>query len=425
MQEQSDSFNSVGIVGADGVILAASRNFRGFLGARVDSPGSRAALQARQALISPPYVSIAGNLLITLSHPIYSRDGRYRGYIAGSIHLRNESALQELLGRHHYQDGSYLYVVDRDGKLIYHVDPSRLGEDVSHNPVVAAVKQGESGARRLLNTKDVDMLAGYAVVTSSGWGIIAQRPTAVTLEPIQELIWALLGYAAPLAIAFLLAIWWCARMIRAARAAGDNVEHHDVAVAMQRVRSVKAWYFEAERLKHAVIWSFTSLQEKIGKLNLASITDPHRPAQPARHAGRRRANARLGHPLWRDRAGHRPLQERQRYAWPFDRRRGDPAHGADHARMLAPRRRAVPQRRRGIPDAAAGAGLKEAGLVAERLRKRVEARPMPGIGGITVSAGVACWQDFGAEPAQAFAEADAALYAAAGGRNRVVLQGQA
>ena len=53
VQEQSDSFNSVGIVGADGVILAASRNFRGFLGARVDSPGSRAALQARQALISP------------------------------------------------------------------------------------------------------------------------------------------------------------------------------------------------------------------------------------------------------------------------------------------------------------------------------------------------------------------------------------
>ena len=81
----------MGIVGADGVILAASRNFRGFLGARVDSPGSRAALQARQALISPPYVSIAGNLLITLSHPIYSRDGRYRGYIAGSIHLRNEA----------------------------------------------------------------------------------------------------------------------------------------------------------------------------------------------------------------------------------------------------------------------------------------------------------------------------------------------
>ena len=72
-----------------------------------------------------------------------------------------------------------------------------------------------------------------------------------------------------LAIAFLLAIWWCARMISLPLAQlATNVEHHDVAVAM------KAWYFEAERLKHAVIWSFTSLQEKIGKLNLASITDP-------------------------------------------------------------------------------------------------------------------------------------------------------
>ena len=37
VQEQSDSFNSVGIVGADGVILAASRNFRGFLGARAST----------------------------------------------------------------------------------------------------------------------------------------------------------------------------------------------------------------------------------------------------------------------------------------------------------------------------------------------------------------------------------------------------
>ena len=91
------------------------------------------------------------------------------------------------------------------------------------------------------------MLAGYAVVTSSGWGIIAQRPTAVTLEPIQELIWALLGYAAPLAIAFLLAIWWCARMISLPLAQlATNVEHHDV--ARHATRPVgKAWYFEAER----------------------------------------------------------------------------------------------------------------------------------------------------------------------------------
>ena len=217
-------------------------------------PGSRAALQARQALISPPYVSIAGNLLITLSHPIYSRDGRYRGYIAGSIHLRNERPAGTA-GPPPLPGWLYLYVVDRDGKLIYHVDPSRLGEDVSHNPVVAAVKQGESGARRLLNTKDVDMLAGCAVVTSSGWGIIAQRPTAVTLEPIQELIWALLGYAAPgdrfpagdLVVR--------SHDLAAARAAGDQCGTSRCGRRHATRPVGKAWYFEAERLKHAVIWA--------------------------------------------------------------------------------------------------------------------------------------------------------------------------
>ncbi|KAG1244611.1 hypothetical protein G6F65_021703 [Rhizopus arrhizus] len=119
------------------------------------------------------------------------------------------------------------------------------------------------------------MLAGYAAEPISGWGVIAQRPAEVTLQPIHGLIWALIGYAAPLAVAFLLAIWWCARLIsRPLSELATNVEHQDVAVAMQRVQSIKAWYFEAERLKRAVIWSFTALQEKIGKLNLASITDP-------------------------------------------------------------------------------------------------------------------------------------------------------
>jgi len=126
VQEQTDSFNSVGIVSRDGVILATTQNFRNFLGARVDSPGSRAALQARQPVISKPYVSMAGNMLINLSHPIYSNDGRYQGYIAGTIYLRNESALQQLLGKHHYEDGSYLFVVDSDGQLIYHADSTRV-----------------------------------------------------------------------------------------------------------------------------------------------------------------------------------------------------------------------------------------------------------------------------------------------------------
>ena len=157
-----------------------------------------------------------------------------------------------------------------------------------------------------------------------------------------------------------------------------NVEHHDVAVAMQRVRSVKAWYFEAERLKHAVIWSFTSLQEKIGKLNLASITDPltglrnRRGMQDA--VEQMRASAiRYGvialdidhFKNVNDTHGHSTGDEVIRHMAQIMRECSRPAdvlcrNGGEEFLMLLP-----------------GAGLKEAGLVAERLRKRVEAVPCP------------------------------------------------
>lgn len=426
VQEQAENFNSVGVVSHDGVILATTQNFRNFLGTRVDSPGSRAALQARQPLISKPYVSIAGNMLINLSHPIFSNDGRYLGYIAGTIYLRNDSALQDLLGKHHYQDGSYLFVVDGDGQLIYHMDTHRIGENVMRNPVVAAVTHGHAGAQRVVNTKGVDMLAGYAAEPLSGWGIIAQRPAETTLEPIHDLIWALIGYAAPLALAFLLAIWWCARMISLPLSQlATNVEHQDVAVAMQRVQSIKAWYFEAERLKRAVIWSFTSLQEKIGKLNLASITDPltglrnrrgtqdavdHLQASDTPFAvvaldidHFKRVNDTYGHSTGDEviRGMAQLMRECSRPSDILSR------NGGEEFLILLP-----------------GVGAKEAANVAERLRTRMADRQLQGVEGITVSAGVAQWPSCGPDVGLVFQAADAALYAAKQqGRNRVVMHG--
>jgi len=308
--------------------------------------------------------------------------------------------------------------------LIYHMESARIGENVMRNPVVASVTQGRAGAQRVVNTKGVDMLAGYAAEPLSGWGIIAQRPAEKTLEPIHELIWALIGYAAPLALAFLLAIWWCARMISLPLSQlATNVEHQDVAVAMQRVQSVKAWYFEAERLKRAVIWSFTSLQEKIGKLNLASITDPltglrnRRGTQDAVEQLQasdtpfavvaldidhfKRVNDTYGHTTGDEviRGMAQLMRDCSRPSDILSR------NGGEEFLILLP-----------------GVGTKEAANVAERLRKHMAGRRLHGVDGITVSAGVAQWPSAGAEVSQVFQAADAALYAAKEqGRNRVVV----
>ncbi len=423
LQEQTDSFNTVAIIRADGLMLAASKGIRNFEGSKVDNAGSRMALQTRKPLISKPYVSVAGNLLINVSYPIHSDSGVYLGYVSGTIYLRNEGALHNLLGKHPYQDGSYLYVVDSDGRLIYHVDNERVGEDVTANPVVAAVIRGQDGAQRLINTHGVDMLAGYAHVPRSGWGVIAQRPAAATLEPLYDLVWALIRYAAPFALAFLLAIWWCARKIsQPLSQLATNVEHQDMAVAMQRVRSVRAWYFEAQRLKRAVIRSYTNLQDQIGKLNHASITDPLTGLRNRRGINDavdslqasdtpfavialdidhfKRVNDTLGHT-----AGDAVIQAVAQLMRDCSRPSDILGRsGGEEFLILLP-----------------GVGIREAASMAERLRKKMETRRLGGALGITVSAGVAQWRSRGQDVETVFQDADAALYAAKQmGRNRVV-----
>ncbi|HAU80799.1 MAG TPA: diguanylate cyclase, partial [Stenotrophomonas sp.] len=61
------------------------------------------------------------------------------------------SILQSLLGKHYYRDGSYLYVVDRNGRILYHIEQDRVGQFALENPAVQAVTRGHSGAQQVRN----------------------------------------------------------------------------------------------------------------------------------------------------------------------------------------------------------------------------------------------------------------------------------
>ena len=85
LRRQTNSFNSVAIVGADGVVLASSPDLH-IQGRRLDTPGALEALRERRPLISEPYVSVIGNLVVFISQPVWAPDGRYLGYVGGTTH---------------------------------------------------------------------------------------------------------------------------------------------------------------------------------------------------------------------------------------------------------------------------------------------------------------------------------------------------
>ena len=421
---QSMAFNSTFVIDADGVLLAVSpAPLRHLVGTHVQSPGAQEALQERRPLVSTPYLSAADNLVVALSQPMFDSNGRYLGYVGGSLYLRERNILNSLLGEHFYKDGSYLYVVDRNRRLLYHPNSERVGTVVEGNALINQLATLNNGTRQITNSLGVDMLAGFATVPSAGWGVVAQQPLAQTVTPLNHLILNVVGTSAPLALVGCLLLWWLAMTIaRPLWQLAAGARSMDRAGTAERLHRVRAWYFEAAELKRALLFGLNLLQERIGRLNRDAQTDPLTGLGNRRSLefslslleaeGRafaaivldidhfKRVNDNHGHEVG-DQVLRRLAELMRRCC-----REGDLLcrTGGEEFLMLLP-----------------GASLEVATVVAERLRVTVQDTPVPPVGAVTVSLGVARWDgEAGSEPGEALSQADRALYQAKqGGRNRV------
>lgn len=275
LKNQTNTFNSVLIVAADGEILATSPQTLDVIGKTLDSEGGKQALREKRPLISKPYLSITGRLIIFISQPILDANGNYLGLIGGSLYLKEENILNHILGEHFYQDGSYVYVVDEDGRVIYHQDPDRINDLVSQNPVVQKLIQKESGAERVTNSQNVDMLAGYAYVENTGWGIVSQRPTDVAVAPTTDMMKEMITKSLPYLLLTLILIALISTLIAQplqklahfTESSTENNQH-------EGMTKVRAWYYEAIQLKKALTYSLDFFHNKVDYMTNQSKTDP-------------------------------------------------------------------------------------------------------------------------------------------------------
>ncbi|WP_378080183.1 diguanylate cyclase [Aeromonas bestiarum] len=427
LQQQTATFNSVAVVNADAVVVAVYPDTLQVKGARLTSQSAKLSITTRQPVITDPFVSLSGNYLISISYPIFDKEQVYLGYVAGTIYLQSHNMLSGILGQHYYQDGSSLYVVDRNRTRIYHPDSTRVGEKIRDNGVVDKVLSGEEGALALTDETGTEMLAGFAPIPQTHWGVVAQRPRAATLAGLDQQMMHVLLKIIPINLLILLFIWISAIFIsRPLWQLAHKAKLMDQQESLKNIARIRVWYFEAAQLKQAMLKGLGLLNTRITQLHNDSHTD-----------------AMTG--LFNRRGMQQVLDSYQALGQPlavialdidhfkqindgFGHDVGDQVLAALAALMQQGARQADAVCRSGGEEFLVllpGLPLPLAFEIAERLRQRVAAHPMPGAGHITISLGVAHWPGSDDDLNAVLKQADKALYEAKRrGRNRTVLAGR-
>ncbi|WP_153731135.1 sensor domain-containing diguanylate cyclase [Sporosarcina obsidiansis] len=275
IRTQTSTFNSVAIASADGVVMGVSPPSLDLIGEKLTSVGARQTIKDKKPLISNPYVGITGELIIFISVPLLTEDNVYRGFLGGAIYLNKPNILEKILGNHFYENGSYVYVVDRKGTLIYHQLEDRLKDDVSENEVVQKVITGESGAQELVNTKGVPMLAGYSYVPIADWGIVSQRPVNVSVASAKSMVFEMMWKSLPLLLLALFLVWYLAKKIALPlQKLAYYTEMSTESDNKEKMELVSDWYYEARQLKGALLHSLDYFKNEMNFFIHESTTDP-------------------------------------------------------------------------------------------------------------------------------------------------------
>lgn len=122
--------------------------------------------------------------MIVIAVPIVDLQGNFIGVIAGRFYLSFQRLGQEIQKLRIGEEG-IAYLVDRNGRLIYHPISSLIGTDFSDFEAVQQLQSGNrSGA--ITTQKQPRTVEGYAVVDVTGWGLVIVEPWSQAIRPAQE-----------------------------------------------------------------------------------------------------------------------------------------------------------------------------------------------------------------------------------------------
>ena len=124
-----------------------------------------------------------GRELLAVAVPVMNTEGEFQGTLAGLFRVgpNNTSAFYGGIVKLRLGETGITLLVDSTGRVIYHPDEGRIGEDFHSLPDVAQVLKGQAGYLRTRDADGVNILATYAPVPGTPWGLVTEENWASLL----------------------------------------------------------------------------------------------------------------------------------------------------------------------------------------------------------------------------------------------------
>jgi len=161
--------------------------------------------RANTAQFSSIFKSRSGEITVGIVSPMYS-DGKVSGLLVGLIILKNHTmgGIERIrIGR-----TGYAYIVDSFGNVIVHPQKERLLENFRDNPAVSELLARKDGIIEFTNKDDIRILAAFARIEETGWGVVVRQPTEESYAAAEQNLFFLVAvFLLSLAAALVLGIY--------------------------------------------------------------------------------------------------------------------------------------------------------------------------------------------------------------------------
>ena len=176
--------DSVSITDAQGYVLTAfphnsqyrKGDFMGYTGY------FQKAVQQQWTYISDVLLSDNNEPILAICIPLIDERGKLERVVSLTLNLNENRFLRTLFQNVELGAGGYVYILDRNGRILSHPDKSYIGSEVVDKEAgEALIKDKRGGSAQVTTPQGREMYASYSYASELGWGIVAQVSVEETM----------------------------------------------------------------------------------------------------------------------------------------------------------------------------------------------------------------------------------------------------